>query len=277
MTKLILPTDPESILPPKQAAGVLQTRRRFIKTATATGMALSAPNLLLAQQSGCDILGSLQADALADAQDAGPWSITLDPLAVANARQRAADLRQKIDSLSGVVDGKRREQLLQYVDALGSSVLVLSGFFIGIGPALIAGVAFGGTMLLLKAVTAPNDVNQKDILLNYASSRAPEYMELAGQGAGVVSKKAAQYGSVAGHVAGAGFALYSFYEFGQITASFQASTAELGRLRDDLVPIEAALAELEDLQILLQMRRDCAAAAAEDLSPGQFGCIYNPT
>jgi hypothetical protein len=120
-------------------------------------------------------------------------------------------------------------------------------------------------MMVVKAVSSPSRVDQKDFLLNVSGSRLPSVLEAFGEGAGGVSKNAALYGKIAGNITGAVFVAYSFHNFAQSTERFQASTAELGRLKKALEGLEDDLSALEQIQSLLEMRRACAQALADDL------------
>lgn len=241
-------------------------RRRFlIGAAGLAGSAIFPLSPVWSQSSGCNIISRLIVEAQANVDDPGSWQLSLDPLAVSRAKANVAKLKLEIKKLSGVVADNRRTQLLDYTDAVGGSLLLLSGVFIGLGPALIASVAFAGSMLVVRAVSSPIRVNQKDFLLNVGGSRLPGVIEAFGEGAGVISKNAASYGKEAGNVTGAVFVAYSFYQFAQSTEKFQASTAKLGRLQDALAGLEDDLSELEQLSKLLEMRRACTQAVADDL------------
>jgi len=247
-------------------APTTESRRKFlIGVAGLAGSTIFPLSPAWSQSSGCNIISRLIVEAQTNVDDPGSWQLSLDPLAVHQAKANVVKLKLEIKKLSGVVADNRRAQLLDYTDAVGGSLLLLSGVFIGLGPALIASVAFAGSMLVVRTVSSPIRINLKDFLLNVGGSRLPSVIEAFGEGAGVISKNAASYGKVAGNITGAVFVAYSFYQFAQSTEKFQASTAKLDHLHDVLAGLEDDLSELEQLNKLLEMRRACAQAVADDL------------
>lgn len=246
-------------------------RQILLGAASLAGTSVLAPTPVSAQQGGCSLVARLITQAQSDADDPLQWQLSLDPLAVARAKDAVATLKADIDSLSGVVDNNRRVQMLDYADAVGSSLLLISGFFVSLGPLLVASVAFAGTMLVVRAVGSPQAPGQTEVLMNVGGSRVPSVMEAFGEGAGVVSRNAAKYGRIAGNVSGAVFVLYSGYQFARSTAQFQASTAEIDQLRGTLAVLESDLAALEDQSRLAAMRRACAQAVVDDLSGIEAG------
>ena len=264
-------TQSEDFEPPNCNQAQAYVRRNFSRRSFSLNTAALAAIISLpyksssAQTVGCNIISELITKAQTDAANPASWQLTIDPLAISHAKDNVARLKAEIESLSGAIDVKRKVQLLDYADAVGGTLLLLSGFFVGVGPVLIASVAFASTMLVVRSVNSPVDVKQKDFLVNVGGSRLPGVMAAFGEGAGVISKNAAVYGKLAGNVTGAVFVIYSFYQFAQSTESFQDSTVKIGKLKDTLSNLEADLSELEQQNKLIEMRQACAQGVIDDL------------
>lgn len=228
------------------------------------------------ESQGCGVIERILVEARAQAQDAGTWALTVNPADLAKAAADVQRLKDEIDSLSGVVEGNRRKQLLDYVDAVGGA-LIFFGALAAPVPFLVGGLAFSGTMLIVRGLAGPQSPTDKEVLTNIGGSRVPMVIGEFSKGledASVISQKAAGYGRLGGVVVSGAFVAYSFYSFAQSTQAFQASTVELQKLRQELDAVSSALAEMQNQQDLQEMRRACAQAVVDELG-GM--CIVQPT
>lgn len=239
-------------------------RRQFILSTIGVGANIALPRSVQAQQSGCEILEQLLANSKADEKDPNVWA-ALHPLFVNNVQLEITKLRARIDNLSGTVDAKQTEAILNAIDAFGTAALVGAGFAIGAMPAFIAGIAFSGTMLIVRGGFSPQKLTSEDILTNVAGSRVPTLLETFGQGAVAISKNAAKYGKIAGHLTDGIFVGYSAYKAFEASQTFDSSSKELQRLKDALAALEADLGALNKSEALQKMRQACARAVIDDL------------
>jgi hypothetical protein len=253
------------------------TRRTLLGTSLMTGAALATPQLALAESNGCEVLRIIEGRARNDHDDPDLWALTLDPFAIVRLLSEIDALQAHLDTLTGTVEGQRREQLLAYLDLVGGGILLITGFFVATPTALTAGIVFGTTMLLVQGVASPQHARPKAIYDNIATNRIPLYAELFGESAAIVSTRAANYGQIAGRIAGGAVVIYNAYGFVQTTNAFQASTPELQRLRDNMAGKRAAVAELQNQIKLQEFRRHCAAGTLEDLATLSPYCPINGT
>lgn len=253
--------------PTAQETRLIQ-RRTFALGGLGTSLIWALPaHSEVSAADGCGVIERILSESQAQAQNAGSWALTVNPSFVLETSAKVQRLKDDIDSLTGVVQDNRREQLLDYADAVGGSLIFLGGLVAPV-PFLIGGLAFSGTMLIVRGLAAPQAPDQKDILTNVAGSRVPVVVSEFSQGlqdASVISSKAGGYGRLGGTVVGGAFVVYSFYSFAQSTQTFQASTVELQRLREKLDEVASVLEELQEQQALEEMRRACAAAVVDEL------------
>lgn len=242
------------------------------------GQVFAQNTLLSSDDPVCSVIDQILANAAADANDAGPWSLTLDPFAIERLLSGISELKAGLDGVPEVVDKARAMALMAYAEGVGSGLLLIGGVAataagaatLGAG-ILVAGIAFSGSMLIVRAIATPERPGAADVLTNVGGSRLPMVFEAFGDGAVVLSRNAATYGRIAGTVTGLAFTLYSFVQFAQANAEFQRGTAEMQRLRDELASAEAGLAELRDFASLQATRRACAQAVEAEMSAARGG------
>lgn len=215
--------------------------------------------------------------------NSGADAITLDPLILARTKNSVDTLEKDVDALlvkmrssAATVDANRIKQLLDYTDTVGSFLLLIGGVSLGFGagPMLVAGIAFGGTMLVVRAVASnTTPLTEKQVLLNVTSKRIPGILKTFGEGTVVVSKNAASKLSAAGTVTGGVFTVYSFWNFLNSTKEFKSSTVAHGKLEDELKKMKVELSSLSDVlvemesnQLMKDIRKACAKAVTNDLT-----------
>jgi len=254
------------------------SRRTALILGGSTVLAGGLGGQVLAQNGGCSVIQQILTNATADAQNPGPWAMTLDPLAVERLMSDVSALKDDLNGLPEDVDEARTNSLLAYADAVGGTLLLIGGVAAALAGSatlgagiLVAGIAFSGTMLIVRGVYAPERPGIADVLTNVGGSRLPAVFEAFGDGAVVLSRNAATYGRVAGTVTGLAFTIYSYVQFAQANATYQRGTAELQRLREDLEAAEADLAQLRDIATLQETRRACAQAVVDDMTAAGAG------
>ncbi len=247
------------------------SRRHFLAGGSALGAVAILP--VSAKAQGCNAIARILTNAQSQYDDPSNWALTLDPAIIRRMQQQVAQMRQDIAALSGVVSANRRRQLLSYAELIGNSAVLLTGFAVGFAPAIIASVALSGGILVARTLIAPEQPKLGEVLTNVAGSRIPVLIEAGGESAIALSRNAARYGRAAGALTSVGFLAYGFWDFAERTDEFQASTAALQQLKDQLEETEKQLQTLSDQAQLQRMRRDCARAIIEDLSP--YSC-WNP-
>ena len=254
------------------------SRRRFLKDAAALVPVVGLTQGLSAQevnQTGdCGPVERLILASYDVANNPASAPFSFDPLAIANAQAVVNRALAKVREKADLSDAKYRQATLDALDAAGSVLLFIGGIAIAptAGVAIIASVAFSGTMLIARGASAPEKLSADDVLTNVAGSRVPGIIQAFEEGAVVASGNAGTIQAVgntarvtASSIVGGAFSVYAVYQAVGSTNDYVKAAAELQKAEAALVAAQDALSGLQNQALLNEMRQACALAVAEDL------------
>ena len=254
------------------------SRRRFLKEAAALVPAVGLAQGLSAKEAertaDCGPVERLILASYDVANNPASAPFSVNPLAIAEAQARVNEVLAIVRKKADLSDAAQREAVLDALDAAGSALLFVGGIALApaAGVAIIASVAFSGTMLIARGASAPEKLSADDVLTNVAGSRVPGIIQAFEEGAVVVSGNAGTVQAVgntaritASKIVGGAFFVYAVYAAVGSTNDYLEAAAELQKAEAALVAAQNALGDLQNQALLNDVRRACALAVAEDL------------
>lgn len=248
--------------------------RRFLLIGTASFVPAVAFGQNQTRHEGCEPIDRLILKAYDVANHPASAGFSVDPIAIAEAQAKVDEALKLVGQQIDLSDAAQRAAALDTVEAVGTSLLFIGGIALGAaaGPAIVAGVAFSGTMLLARAALAPERLGPEAVLTNVAGSRVPGLIQAFEEGATVASKNVGNVQVVgnasrvaASSIVGGAFAAFSVYQAVGSTNDFVAAQAKLRAFETDLLAAKSALQALLTQDTLNGMRQACGLAVAQDL------------
>ena len=196
------------------------------------------------------------------------WALSVAPSAVASARERTRALRLELEKADEVVNQARRVQLLELVNAVGTSLFVITGLALSASaaPAVFAGsVLYGGGMIVIRGLVIPESPDGVDIARSVGLGRIGGVMEVVGSDSHLVSQSTARFSKIGGLLVSTASVAFDWIDFSRSTNKLHRATLERQNMEKSLLKAEDSLKKLVDQEVARKLRRDCLKAIEHDL------------
>lgn len=227
---------------------------------------LSLPNVAFAD--GCDAMARLTL-LLEDARGGTPvWATTFAPGAVASAKEKVELARIELMKADVNTDKARQLQLLEYVNAVGGTLIVVVGLAASASaaPMVLAGsILFGSGMIVARGLVAPESIDGVEVATNVTVDRIGAVADTYNGSAYVTSQSLKSFLTWGGALTTTATLASTWIAFAQATGEFQRNTMQRSLLEQSLKEAKAALDRLEQLQEIKRLRIACLDAVQTDL------------
>ena len=217
---------------------------------------------------GCNALQSILVRIDEEREKIPSWALTIAPSAVERAQHRLADLQLALKQIKTLEDQARRRQLIDYANAMGTSIFILVGLAVSgtAAPLVFAGsVLYGSGLLVVRGLAVPESVDAVNIARDVGMDRMGRALDATSNSPYVISESTAAYTKIGGKLLSAASLTFSWIEFAQSTGEFQRATHRRQRLEEMLAAADASLTTLRNQASADEMRRGCLDALENDI------------